>query len=147
MPPAKKRRNEMNIKTIPHSGFDRLLPYSPALENLMVEQVEWFSNRSGNLLGAIAKGKSVAGWNYAILKRDRKGDFHVRKLMNNFFNLKAARVDLLLSMAGIEKIGCANRGTANFRLPPMPAELFAWNPDHYFHPTLGTKSLLKKSRS
>jgi hypothetical protein len=56
-------------------------------------------------------------------------------------------VDLLLSMAGIEKIGCANRGTANFRLPPMPAELFAWNPDHYFHPTLGTKSLLKKSRS
>ena len=60
----------MTIKTIPHSEFDRLLPDNPALENLMVEQVEWFSNKLGNLLGIIAEGKSVAGWNYAILKRD-----------------------------------------------------------------------------
>src|SRR5664279_1156987 len=124
MPLSKKGCNEMNVKTIPRSEFDRLLPYHPALEYLMVEQVEWFSNRSGNLLGAIAEGKSMVGWNYAILKRDRKGDFHVRKVMNNFFNSNAARVDLLLSMAGIEKINCADRGTANFRLPPMPAELF-----------------------
>jgi hypothetical protein len=126
----------MNVKTIPHSEFDRLLPQNPALENLMVEQAEWFSNRSGNLLGTIAEGKSVVGWNYAVLKRDKKGDFHVRKEMNDFFSLRAARVDLLisrvdllLSMAGIEKIDCANRGTANFRLPPMPAELLALNPE------------------
>ena len=91
----------MNIKTIPRSEFDRLLPHNPALRNLMAEQVEWFSNRSGNLLGSIAEGERVAGWNYVILKRDKKGDFHIRKVMSNFFNLKAARVDLLLSMAGI----------------------------------------------
>jgi len=94
----------MTIKTIPRSEFDRLLPHNPALETLMVEQVEWFSNRSGNVLGAIAKGESVAGWNYAILKRDKKGDFHVRKVMNNFFNRNAARVDLLLWMTDIEKL-------------------------------------------
>ena len=91
----------MNIKTISRTEFNRLLPYNPALRNLMVEQVEWFSNRSGNLLGAIAEGECVAGWNYVILKRDKKGDFHIRKVMSNFFNWKAARVDLLLSMAGI----------------------------------------------
>jgi hypothetical protein len=58
----------------------------------------------------------------------------VRKVMNDFFRLQAARVDLLrsrvdllLSIAEIEKIDCVNRGTANFRLPPMPAELFALN--------------------
>jgi hypothetical protein len=118
----------MTFKTISHSEFDRLLPDNLDLENLMMEQVEWFSDRSGSLLGTIAEGKSGAGWNYAVLKRDRKGDFHVRKVMNNFFNLKAARVDLLLSMAGIEKIHCVNRGTADFRLPPMKAELFALNP-------------------
>ncbi len=67
----------------------------------MGEEVEWFSNRLGNLLGAVAKGEGVAGWNYAVLKRDRKGDFRVRKLMNSFFGLKHARVDLLLSMAGV----------------------------------------------
>jgi hypothetical protein len=126
----------MSVKTIPRSEFDRLLPQNPALENLMVEQIEWFSNRSGNLIGTIAEGKSVAGWNYAVLKRDKKGDFHVRKVMNDFFSLRAARVDLLisrvdllLSMAGVEKIDCANRGTANFWLPPIPAELLALNPE------------------
>jgi len=121
----------MSIKTVSHSEFDRLLPDNLALENLMVEQVEWFSNRSGNLLGAIAEGKNVTGWNYAILKQDKKGDFHVRKVMNDFFNLKAARVDLLLSMAGLEKIDCVNRGTADFRLPPMKAELLALNPSQH----------------
>jgi hypothetical protein len=95
----KKRVHEMSIKTIPRSEFDRLLAHNPGLKNLMVEPVEWFSNRSGNLLGSIAEGEHVAGCNYAILKRDKKGDFHIRKMMSNFFNLKAARVDLLLSMA------------------------------------------------
>lgn len=91
----------MIINAITRSEFDQLLPHHPALESMMVEQVEWFSNRSGNLLGAIARGGGVAGWNYAVLKRDKKGDFHVRKVMNNFFNLNAAKIDLLLSMAAI----------------------------------------------
>jgi hypothetical protein len=91
----------MNIKIIPRSEFDQLLAHIPALKNLMVEQVEWFSNRSGSLLGTIAEGECLAGWNYAVLKRDKKGDFHIRKMMSNCFNLKAARVDLLHSMAGI----------------------------------------------
>jgi len=67
----------------------------------MVEQVEWFSNRSGKLLGTIAKGGRVAGWNYAILKRGKNGDFYVHKVMNNFFSSTAAKVDLLISMAEI----------------------------------------------
>ena len=91
----------MNIKTISRSEFDRLLAHNPALKNSMVEPVEWFSNRSGSLLGTIAEGECLAGWNYAVLKRDKKGDFHIRKMMSNCFNLKAARVDLLHSMAGI----------------------------------------------
>jgi len=117
---------DMSIRAIPRSEFDRLLPQNPAVESLVGKEVEWFSNRSGNLLGAVAKGEGVAGWNYAILKRDHKGDPHVRKVMDNFFSLKAAKVDLLLSMAGIES---ANRETADFRLPSMPAELTALNHD------------------
>ena len=94
----------MSIQTIRRSEFDRLLPHNPALESWMVEQVEWFSDRSGNLLGTIAKGKGVAGWNYVILERDKSGDFYVHKVMNNFFSSEAARVDLLLWMAGSEKL-------------------------------------------
>ena len=113
----------MNIKTISRTEFNQLLPHNPALKNLMSEQVEWFSNRSGNLLGTIAEGECVAGWNYVILKRDRKGDLHIRKVMNNFFNLSAARVDLFLSMAEIEKTDCVKRGRADSWLPPVPAGL------------------------
>ena len=91
----------MNIKIISRSEFDRLLAHHPALKNLMVEQVEWFSNRSGNLLGSIAEGERVAGWNYAILKRGKKGGFYVHKVMNNCSSSNAARVDLLISMAEI----------------------------------------------
>jgi len=106
----------MIIETMLRSEFDRLVPHNLALENFMVKQVEWFSNRSGNLLGAVAKGEGVTGWNYVILKRDKKGDFRVRKVIGNFFNLNAARVDLLLSMAGFEKVDCANQ-------PNLPALL------------------------
>ena len=134
----KKRSNEMTIKTIPRSEFEQLLPRNPALENWMVNQVEWFSNKSGNLLGALAKGKDVAGWNYVILERDKLGDFYVQKVMNNFFGSEAARVDLLLwmagsekiaridlllSMVGIEKSACTNPGTTSSWLPPVPAEI------------------------
>ena len=92
----------------------------------MGEQVEWFSNRSGTLLGTVAKGEGVASWNYAILKRDRTGDFHVRKVMSNFFSLENARVDLLLWMAAIEKLGCV---TTEERRSLGCRQLFALNPD------------------
>lgn len=89
----------------------------------MVEQVEWCSDGSGTMLGAIAKGKGVAGWNYVILERDKKGDFRIRKVMANFFNLKAARVDLVLWMIEIKKSDHTNPGTTDSRLLPVPVEL------------------------
>ena len=116
----------MKIEAIPRSEFDRLLPYNSALKHVMVEQVEWFSNGSRNTLGTVAEGVGVAGWSYAIFKRDRQDDFHVRKVTCNFFSLEAARVDLLLSMAEIVKIDNV-KPMANFRLPSMQAELLALN--------------------
>jgi hypothetical protein len=104
---AQKVSNEMGIRTVLHSEFDRLLPHHPILERFMAEQVGWFSNPSGNLLGTIAGGRGVKSWNYAILKRDTRGEFHVRKVMTNFSSLTAARVCLLLSMARIEKLNDA----------------------------------------
>ena len=109
----------------------------------MVEQVEWFSDTSATLLGAIAKGKGVAGWNYVILERDQKGSFRVRRVMSNFFSLEAAGVDLLLWMAGSEKVAridvllsivesqksnCANRRKPPVLLtPPAPSEVVGRN--------------------
>lgn len=62
---AKRRRCRLlkeggNERAMPRSEFDRLLPQNPAVENLMVEQAEWFSTRSGNLPGTITRGERVA---------------------------------------------------------------------------------------
>ena len=64
----------------------------------MIDQVEWFTNSTGNLLGTLAKGKSVAECNYVILKRDQDGHFQVHKAMHNLLDLKTAKKDLLISM-------------------------------------------------
>ena len=129
----------MSIKAIPRSEFDRLVPQNSVLESWMVEQVEWFSDTSGKSLGAIAKGKGVAGWNYVILERNQKGTFHVRKVMTSFYNSEVARVDLLLCMQGSEKIAkidvllsmvesekgnCANQPNAPvLSISPAPPEV------------------------
>jgi len=93
----------------------------------MGKQVEWFSNRSGNMLRILAEGEGRASWHYAILKRDRKGDFHARKVMSNFFALEDARVDLRLSMVEIEKVERLNRGRTMFGLSSVPAESLVLN--------------------
>jgi len=119
----------MSFRAIPRSEFDRLLPLNSFLENMMVEQVEWFSSKSGRLLGAVAKGGGYSDWNYVILKQDRKGDFHVRKVTGNFFSPRAARVDLLLSMATFGDSDSVNRVLTGSQRPSRPAELAGQNPD------------------
>lgn len=89
----------MNIKTISRPDFDRLLPQDSELKNLMAEQMEWFSNRPGTMLGTIGTDKNVAGWIYVILRQDKDGQFHVYKIRNNCFPLDCLRDDLLISMA------------------------------------------------
>ena len=91
--------SQMIIKAISRSKFDQFLPHNSVIENLMVDRVDWFANPSGSLLGTIAVGKAVAGWNYIILKRNKEGNFHIHKVMNSFFSRKAATDDLLVSMA------------------------------------------------
>ena len=99
----------MSFKNIVRPDLDRLLPNDPAGENLIKEGIVWVSNRTGDLLGTIASNDSLTGWQFAILKQDTKGDFRVRKVMNSFHSLKAARAGLLLSMAELETIEDASR--------------------------------------
>ena len=122
-------RDAMSIQAIHRSEFKRLLPPSSFLENMMVEQIEWFSDKSGHLLGAIAKGEGVADWNYVILKRASRGEYRIRKVMRNFFGPSAARVDLLLSMARMAKLASADRVLTDSQIPRMPAEAAESDPD------------------
>ena len=68
----------------------------------MTEQVEWFANTVGNIIGTIA-GKTDKGWNYAVLKGDRRGDFRVCNLGGDSFSFTAARAGFLLDLEAAEK--------------------------------------------
>ncbi len=92
----------MSFDSIPREEFDKFLPPHLVLERLMVEQVEWFANPMGNIIGTIA-GKTDKGWNYAVLKGDRRGDFRVCNLGGDSFSLEAARSRFLLDMEAAEK--------------------------------------------
>ena len=69
----------------------------------MVWQIEWFANKAGTTIGTLAVGEADEGWNYAVLGRDKTGDFRVYKLGRDAFSLDDARVEFLLEMAAAER--------------------------------------------
>lgn len=91
----------MVITDIGRAEFiDRLSLHSD-LERFIGEEVEWFTNKTGTIIGTIALGDSSKGWNYVILRRNRLGKFHVSNVASDFFNHAAARVGFMFAMAGL----------------------------------------------
>jgi hypothetical protein len=73
------------VKTIGRREFNRLLPHHHVLESLMGEQIEWFANKAKTLIGTIALSKTGRSWNYAVLRRNKLGNFQVCEIGQNFF--------------------------------------------------------------
>src|ERR1041385_2326165 len=96
----------MSFESIRREEFDKFLPPHLVLERLMAEQVEWFANPLGNIIGTLA-GKVDSGWNYAVLKGDARGNFRVCNLGGDSYNFKTARARLLVDMEVVEKTEAA----------------------------------------
>jgi len=92
----------MSFENIGKEQFDKFQPPHLVFSRLMLEQVEWFSNEAGSIIGTIA-GKIDNGWIYAVLTGDRRGNFRVSNLGGHSDNLKAARSRFLLDMEVAEK--------------------------------------------
>jgi hypothetical protein len=90
----------MVIKSIDRPEFVRRLSLDCDLEHLIGKEVEWFSSKTGNIIGTIALGDRRRGWNYVVLRRDQVGKFHVCDVVCNFYNHAAARVDFMFAMVG-----------------------------------------------
>ncbi len=91
-------RGGMVIKAIGRAEFIHRLSLDCDLEHFVGKEVEWFSNRTGNILGTIALGDKGRGWNYVILKRNQLGKFQACDVVCDFYNHGAARVDFMLAM-------------------------------------------------
>jgi len=92
----------MSFENIRREEFDGFLLPHLVLGRLMVQQVEWFGNKAGNIIGTIA-GTTEDGWSYAVLKGDRKGNFRVCNLGGDSYNLNAARSRFLVDTDATEK--------------------------------------------
>jgi hypothetical protein len=92
----------MPFESISREQFDAFSPPSLILKRLAVEQVEWFTNPVGNIIGTIA-GKADDGWSYAVLKGDRNGNYRVCTLGGDAYSLRAARARFLVDMEAAEK--------------------------------------------
>jgi hypothetical protein len=92
----------MPFESISREQFNAFQPPSLILSRLTLEQVEWFTNAIGNIIGTIA-GKEDDGWSYAVLKGDRNGNYRVCTLGGDAFSLRAARSRFLLDMESAEK--------------------------------------------
>ena len=90
----------MVIKDIGRTEFIHRLSLRSDLEQFIGKEVEWFTNQTGNVIGTIALGDSSRGWNYVILRRNRMGKFHVCKVVCDFYDHSAARVDFMLAIVG-----------------------------------------------
>jgi hypothetical protein len=91
----------VSFESICKARFDRFQPPDLGLESLMAWQIEWFANKAGTTIGTLAVGNQ--GWNYAVLGRDKTGDFRVYKRGGDAFSLDDARTEFLLEMADAEK--------------------------------------------
>ena len=89
----------MPIKSIARWEFNQLLPHHLVLEKLMGEQVEWFANKTKSLIGTIALTKVGRSWNFAVLRRNKLGNFQVCEIGQNFFNLGQTMVQFRYAMA------------------------------------------------
>ena len=92
----------MPFESISREQIRRVSTAHLDFERLTVEQVEWFTNTVGNIIGTIA-GKEDDGWSYAVLKGDRNGNYRVCTLGGDTFSLRAARSRFLLDMEAAEK--------------------------------------------
>lgn len=88
----------MAIKKIDRSEFNQFIPHHLVLESLIGKRIVWFANKAKNLIGAIAVIGVGRSWNYAILRRTKRGRFEVCDIGQNFLNLQQATVQFMYAM-------------------------------------------------
>ena len=92
------------INSTVRQAFHKLLPSNADSETAVGEEVEWFADVAETIIGTIGFDRNNMGWNYAILKRDNRGDFRISERQGNLPNCHTARVALLHRMVGAEAV-------------------------------------------
>ena len=63
------------INPISRRQFDAFEPARVAIGSLVWEEIEWFADEAGNVIGVLTYDVKDDDWGYAVLGRDRNGTF------------------------------------------------------------------------
>lgn len=90
----------MPIRAVSRQEFDRFQPTRLPVADFPIEEVEWFADDDGIVIGVITRFSSdESDWSIAVLGRDTKrGTFRAFDADANFGKLDSARVILLSKM-------------------------------------------------
>jgi hypothetical protein len=94
--------NVVIVNSIGKEAFHQLLPANAVPEMAVGDEVEWFADVAETVIGTIGLSGMNKGWNLAILKPDKTGEFRVSEKQRNFPTRHTARVVMLRRMAGTE---------------------------------------------
>jgi hypothetical protein len=92
------------INSTGQQAFHQLLSASAILEMAVGVEVEWFADETKTIIGNIAFDDSHKGWNYAMLKQDKSGEFRVSERQGHFPTCHTARIALFRRMALEEEV-------------------------------------------
>jgi hypothetical protein len=89
----------MAIRAVSQEEFDRFHPTRIPVADIAIEEVEWFADDDGIVLGVITRISTDRDWSIAVLGRDtRRGSFRAFDADANFGKLDTARMLLFAKM-------------------------------------------------
>ena len=112
--PLSSERAVVAIKSISRWEFNQFLPKHFFVESVLGEQVAWWANETGGIIGAIARKAREPAWSFILLKRGSDGQFRACKLRSGIRNRVVASAQLLHAMEMIQQ--SALHGAASTRM-------------------------------
>lgn len=95
----------MAINQITQDDFDAYAPQRSPMAQVMAEEVEWYADDRGIIIGTVFRDRTDNDWAYIILGRDEHDSFRGFKLDASLENIAEARRKLLVEMTAIEASG------------------------------------------
>src|SRR5688572_21411739 len=84
----------MAIRSVTKQEFNKFKPARSPMSLTMIQEVEWFADDAGNVIGVLAQDKFDKDWSVAVLGRDERGSFRFIDGTTCIQNQSDARTEL-----------------------------------------------------
>ena len=88
----------MSIQSITRAEFDKFSPLRAPAAALILDEVEWFADEAGIVLGLIARDQADHDYFVGVLGRDEGGNFRAIDVNSGIVTLDEARSELIAKM-------------------------------------------------